>query len=395
MPVPSGIVPLQDAELEGQRVLVRADLDLASDQTGSPALDAVKLTAAIATFKHVMERQARLVVAASRGSPRGQRDHHLSLEPAASQIAELAGWEVFVPEDCVGDMPRKLVAELRPGQVCLLENLLFDPRETDGNEAFARELSQLADVFVADALNVLHHTHASAVSLPRLLPHRAMGLALQHELSCFSRLQDRPNVALIGGQYARQAQLAEALLDRFTTLLLGGELGATLLAAQGVDIGTTPIESRQLAQARTLLHQAKNRGTEILLPIDAVVSTSVRPGNAGVVTVSQLGREHRIVDIGPETVAAWRTRLGRARSVLWDGPLSVCSSQPEGSRALLEWLGSGCHGFVLVGPDSAPLLGPLSLDPSLFNHVTQGDGAARELLMQRPLPGLDALRAIR
>ena len=233
----AGIPPLEELELEGQRVLVRADLDLAVDAETGAVLGDAPLVAAMPTFEHVVGRGARLVIAAHRGSPQGKPTRALSLEPVGSRLAELTGWEVLLPEECVGDVPRKLVAELRTGQVCLLENLRFDPGEEQDDETFVRELGRLADVFVADALGVLRLEHGSVVGLPQLLRHRTAGLALRRELEAFTRFDQPLTSALLGGAFSVGVPLVEALVRRSVPLLLGGPLGSTLLAAQGVQSG--------------------------------------------------------------------------------------------------------------------------------------------------------------
>jgi phosphoglycerate kinase len=387
----AGIPPLEELELEGQRVLVRADLDLAVDAETGAVLGDAPLVAALPTFEHVVGRGARLVIAAHRGSPQGKPTRALTLEPVGSRLAELTGWEVLLPEECVGDVPRKLVAELRTGQVCLLENLRFDPGEEQDDEMFVRELGRLADVFVADALGVLHLEHGSVVGLPQLMRHRTAGLALRRELEAFARFDQPLTSALLGGAFSVGVPLVEALVRRSVPLLLGGPLGSTLLAAQGVRLGATAVDHAILAQARTLLERARQRRAELSLPTDFLIGPKSGPGSPTVAPVGAVLPDHSVLDIGPRTAAEWRSRLGQAKCVLWNGPLEITpgSACPEGTLAVLAALGEG-PAFSLVGPDSAP--GSLGMDPARFGHVTRGGEAARQLLLGRRLPGLELLR---
>ncbi len=396
MPFLAGIPPLEEVELEGQRVLVRADLDLAVDDATGAVVDDGPLRAVLPTFEQIQARGARLVIAAHRGTRRGKSTAALTLEPVGSRLAELPGWEVLLPDECVGDMARKLVAELRPGQVCLLENLRFNPGEEQNDEAFVRELGRLSDVFVADALSVLHLPHASVVGLPRLLRARTVGLALRRELEAFGRLEPPSASALLGGTFSSEAPLVEALLGRSMTLMLAGQLGSTLLAAQHANLGATVIDETSLAQARTLLEQMRQRKADFRLPVDVVVGPAGERGAASVAAVGAVPPGHAVLDIGPKTAGEWSIELARSSAVLWNGNLAMTPSsiRPEGSIAVLGALAES-HVFSLVGPDSASAVGLLGMDPGRFGHVTQGGEAARELLLGKKLRGLELLRVPR
>jgi phosphoglycerate kinase len=350
----------------------------------------------LATFQHVVGRGGRLVIAAHRGRPEGKPSRALSLEPVGSRLAELTGWEVLLPDECVGDMARKLVGELRSGQVCLLENLRFDPGEEQDDEVFVRDLGRLADVFIADAFGVLHLAHASVVGLPKLLRLRTAGFALRRELEAFARLDEPPTLALLGGAFAAGVPLVEALLRRAVPLLVGGPLGSTLLAAQGQRLGASAVDNAALARARTLLEHARQCRVELGLPVDFVIGPARGPGSPGVAPAGAVPPDHSVLDVGPRTVAEWRSRLVESKSVLLNGHLEMTpgSAHPEGTLGLLAALAEG-PAFSLVGPDSAAGLGSLGLESARFGHVTRGAEAATELLLGKRLPGLEQLRSQR
>jgi phosphoglycerate kinase len=387
-----GIVPLEELELEGKRVLVRLDLELPVDEPSGAVTDDSKLLAALPTLTYLAGRGARLVVAGHRGHHRPKSPVRLSLEPVGSRLAELTHWEVFLPEAPVGDVARKLVAELRAGQACLLENLVWSAGEESNDEAFIRELLVLADVYVADTLSVLGRPYASVVGLPPLLP-RSAGLWLRRELEAFERLDAPDTVAILGGSFKREAPMLEALLARCRAVLVGGQIGWTLLGAQGIHLGQTTVDAAAFAQARTLLDKARQRKVDLVLAKDVVAG----PGGGTLaldrMAVTEVPATYSVLDIGPATVALWRARVAQSTAILWNGPLTSKpgTAQADGSLALAEALATG-PGYCLVGPDSTLLLGPLGLDPTRFGWVTQGAEAARQLLSGKRLPGLEALR---
>jgi phosphoglycerate kinase len=240
---------------------------------------------------------------------------------------------------------------------------------------------------------VLQLAHGSVVGLPKLLRHRTAGLALRRELEAFARLDQPMTSALLGGAFSVGVPLVEALIRRSVPLLLGGPLGSTLLAAQGVRLGATAVDHAILAQARTLLEQARQRRAELSLPTDFLIGPSGGPGSPTVAPVGAVTPDQSVLDVGPRTAAEWRSRLGQSKCVLWNGPLEMTpgSARPEGTLAVLAALGEG-PAFSLVGPDSAPLLGSFGMDPARFGHVTRGAEAAHQLLLGGRLPGLELLR---
>ena len=272
-------LPLADGGLQGQRVFVRVDFNVPLDKKTGRITDDARIREAIPTIKLLADAGAKVILASHLGRPKpGKRD--LSLEPVGARLAELTGYEVLLPEDCVGDAPKKIIHDLRTErQVCLLENLRFHEEEEKDDEGFARQLAELADVYVDDAFGAVHRAHASVHALPRLMRTRAAGLLLKKELTSLARLTDRPEkpyVAVLGGaKVSDKIDVVEALLAVVDTLAIGGAMANTFLAAQGKSMGKSRVEEDKLALARTILTKAQARKVEVLLPVDVVVAAGL------------------------------------------------------------------------------------------------------------------------
>src|SRR5271154_331648 len=244
-----GIRTVRDLPVENKRVFLRVDFNVPLD--GSRITDDSRIREALPTIKHVLERGGRLVCASHLGRPKKGPDPKYSLEPCAVRLAELLGQEVTLPEDCVGDAAKKVVYDLRAGQVCLLENLRFHPEEEKDDEVFCRELAQLADIYVDDAFGSVHRAHASVHGLAMLYRDRGCGFLLEKEIASLGKLvtaPDKPYVAVLGGaKVSDKIAVVESLLDRVTTLVVGGAMANTFLAAQGNNMQASLVESDKLA----------------------------------------------------------------------------------------------------------------------------------------------------
>ncbi len=302
-----GIRTLQELEISRQRVFVRADLDC---PIGAPdaALEYNKITALAPTVSYLLEREARIVIGAHRGAP----DDDQSLEPCAAQLAGLLGVEVYMPDDINGPMSKKLLTELRAGQVVVYENLNHQPGERKADEAFARRMAEGVEIYVGDCLTTAD-SQASLKKLPRLCPERAMGLNLERELVASNRLSrqhEETTVIYLGGSFAHHADLLRSVLRPGLTVCAGGQLAATLLKAQNRDIGSSSFESELLGEARTWLEKADREDTRVLLPVDARTAGD-DPGTK----LDRLGNS-RLLDIGPETEKLYAEALSGAQSAV-------------------------------------------------------------------------------
>jgi len=390
-----GIASVRDLEFDGRRVFVRVDFNVPLD--GSTVTDDTRIQAALPTIRAVMERGGRPVLASHLGRPKGEIVPELSLEPAGARLAELLECEVLLADDCVGDGPRKVVNDLRDGQVALLENLRFHEAERDNDEAFAKELARLAEVYVNDAFGAAHRAHASVDALPRLMRVKAAGLLMEKELGALGELvtgtPKKPYVAVLGGaKVSDKIEVIEALMTRVDALMIGGAMANTFLAAQGFDMGRSLVEDDKLPLARSLIAKAEERETELLLPTDLVVADDVEAAEGRVVAVTGVGERDMALDIGPESVKRFGESLRVAKTILWNGPMGLFENDAfaAGTAGVAEAIAAASGFTVVGGGDSVAAVRRAGMTDR-FDHVSTGGGASLELLEGKALPGLVAL----
>ncbi len=391
-----GIKSVRDLDVDGRRVFLRVDFNVPLD--GQTVTDDTRIRAALPTIRLIMERGGRPVLASHLGRPKGKVVPELSLEPAGARLAELLDVEVLLADDCIGDGPRKVVTDLRDGQVALLQNLRFHDAEEENDEAFAKELARLAEVYVNDAFGAAHRAHASVEALPKLMRNRGAGLLMEAELAALGELATgtpkKPYVAVLGGaKVSDKIGVIEALMTKVDTLVIGGAMANTFLAAQGREMGKSLVEDDKLPLARSLLARAEERGMQLLLPIDVVVADSLSASAGRVVPVTEIGATDMALDIGPASVERFAETLREARSVLWNGPMGLFENEAfaSGTLGVAEAIGAA-QGFTVVGGgDSVAAIQRANM-ADRFDHVSTGGGASLELLEGKKLPGVEALR---
>jgi phosphoglycerate kinase len=390
-----GIRSVKDIEVEGRRVFVRVDFNVPLED--GQITDDTRIRAALPTLRLVMERGGRPVLASHLGRPKGKAKPELSLEPAGARLAELLDCEVLLADDCIGDGPRKVVSDLRDGQIALLENLRFHDGEEADDEAFAKELARVAEVYVNDAFGAAHRAHASVSALPRLVRDRAAGLLMESELAALGKLRDdpaKPYVAVLGGaKVSDKIAVIEALMSRVDALVIGGAMANTFLAAQGRAMGKSLVEEDKLALARTLLARAEERGMQLLLPVDVVVAEGTDASAGRVVPVTEVGENDMALDIGPASVRRFAEAFATAKSVFWNGPMGLFENEAfaAGTLGVAEAIGASPGFTVVGGGDSVAAIQQAKM-ADRFDHVSTGGGASLELLEGRKLPGVEALR---
>jgi phosphoglycerate kinase len=391
-----GIRSVRDLEVAGRRVFVRVDFNVPLE--GKVVTDDTRVRAAIPTLRLLLEKGARVVIASHLGRPKGGPDPKYSMEPAAHKLAELMGVDVVLADDCIGDGPKKVVADLRDGQIACLENLRFHPEEEKNDEAFARELAKLSDAYVNDAFGAAHRAHASVAGLAKLHRDRGAGLLLEAELSALGRVRgepERPFVAILGGaKVSDKIGVLEALLAKVDALVIGGAMANTFLAAKGVGMGKSLVEEDKLALARTILTRAEERKVQIVLPEDFVVAGSLDATSGRTVEANGVGADEMALDIGPRSVAAAARACGSAKTIFWNGPMGLFEKDAfaAGTRGVATALAALTSCFTIVGGgDSVAAVQEAGLSDK-FSHVSTGGGASLELIEGRKLPGVEALR---
>jgi len=399
---------VDDLEVAGRTVLVRADLNV-------PLKDGVitddkRIQASLPTIRKLAARDARVVVLAHLGRPKGEIKAELSLRPVAERLGELLGQPVVFPETAeggvAGPVAQAAVAGLAPGQVALLENLRFEAAETSKDDAeragFADALVALAGdgaSYVGDGFGAVHRKHASVYDLPQRLPHAAGGLVAA-EVSVLRRLTDdleRPYVVVLGGaKVSDKLGVISNLLDKVDRLIVGGGMAYTFLKAQGHEVGNSLLEADQLDTVRGFFADADKRGVEIVLPVDIVAATTFAPdAEHEVVAADAIPADREGLDIGPKSRELFAAKLADAKTVFWNGPMGVFEFDAfaGGTRALAEALTKVDGLTVVGGGDSAAAVRQLGFAESAFGHVSTGGGASLEYLEGKTLPGLQALEA--
>ncbi|CCH76520.1 phosphoglycerate kinase [Nostocoides japonicum T1-X7] len=388
--------------LAGKRVLVRSDLNVPLD--GTTITDDGRIRASVPTIEALSEAGARVVVCAHLGRPKGAPEDRYSLAPVATRLGELLGAPVTFATDTVGESAEAAVAAMSDGDVVLLENLRFNPGETSKDEAergaFADELAALADAFVSDGFGVVHRKQASVYDVATRLP-AAVGGLVSTEVDVLRRLTvepDRPYAVVLGGaKVSDKLGVIANLLRTADRLLIGGGMVFTFLKAQGHEVGRSLLESDQVDTVRGYLDEAKERGVEIVLPVDIVAATEFSADADHEVVAADAIPAGRIgVDIGPASGALFAERLADCRTVFWNGPMGAFEMAPyaEGTRAVAQALVDvTARGALTVvgGGDSAAAVRQLGFADDRFGHISTGGGASLEYLEGKQLPGLTVL----
>lgn len=389
-----GFRGIDELKLAHQRVLIRVDFDVPLEADGRVESDR-KLSAALPTIRKALAEGARVVLATHLGAP---DEKPVSLEPVAMKLAELLGQEVYLPDECVGYAAKKVVSDLREGQLCLLENLRFAPEEAKNDEVFARKLAALCDVYVGEAFGASHLQQASLVALPRLIAERGMGYRLRAELEALrpgGKSQQRPCVGVLGGAgLAKKADVFELMLRRCDTICAGGVLGNTLLAAKSVDMKASPLEREQLALGRALLTRARDQRVEVLLPTDVLVAANGDAQDARAVSVGSIPDQTGAFDIGPRTLETISTRVQGAKTVLLHGALGLLENPifAGGTGGVLSALAEAPAFGVVTGGSATRAALASGIPEEKLGFISTGDVASLVLIEGKKLPGVEALR---
>ncbi|HEY3881989.1 MAG TPA: phosphoglycerate kinase [Trebonia sp.] len=400
---------IDDIEVKGLRVLVRSDLNVPLDKSGSGEItDDGRIRASLPVIRKLAARGARVIVMAHLGRPAGDDFAERaaggpSLRVVAGRLSELLGQPVAFATDLVGPSAAATVAGLADGDVALLENVRFEPAETSKDESergrLAAELAALGDAYVGDGFGVVHRKQASVYDLPALLPHAA-GDLITAEVSVLRRLTvdpARPYAVVLGGsKVSDKLGVIGNLLGLADRVLIGGGMTYTFLAARGYEVGTSLLEADQIDTCRQLMADAAERGVELVLPTDIVVAPRFAPdAPAAVVAADAIPAGQMGLDIGPASRELFAAKLADAKTVFWNGPMGVFEfpAFAAGTRAVAEALTKVDGLTVVGGGDSAAAVRSFGLDESDFGHISTGGGASLEYLEGKTLPGLTALDA--
>ena len=388
-------------DLSGKRVLVRCDFNV-------PLKDGVitddgRIRAALPTLQKLLDSGAKVITMAHLGRPKGQVMPEFSLAPVAQRLAELIGVKVTLAEDTTGADAKAKAAALATGEILMLENVRFDPRETSKDDAeraaFAAEMAALADCYVSDGFGVVHRKQTSVYDVAKLLP-AAAGFLVLKEIESLRKATENPErpytVVLGGSKVSDKLGVIANLLTKADTLLIGGGMAFTFLAAQGYSVGKSLLESDQIDTVKGYLDQAKQNGVELVLPVDVVVAPEFKAdAPATVVAADAIPEDQMGLDIGPKSGELFAAKIAESKTVAWNGPMGVFEfpAFAGGTKAVAKALQDGTAFGIVGGGDSAAAVRQLGFDESKFSHISTGGGASLELLEGKVLPGIEVLEA--
>ena len=386
---------IRDIDWNGKRALVRVDFNVPLDENRA-VTDDTRIRAALPTIHYLLDHGASVVLMSHLGRPKKKVAEEFRLKPAADRLQELLGKSVKTTSATTGAEAESAANALQSGEVLLLENTRFDPREESNDLAMAEELAKLGDVYVNDAFGAAHRAHASTEGVARYLPAVA-GLLMERELAALGGALDdpqRPFVTIIGGaKISDKISVIENLLGKVDSLLIGGGMANTFLLAQNKSIGDSLAEPDSVAEAARLLDEAQGRGVDLVLPSDVVIADAFSAdANHKTVSVDDVPDGWRILDIGPETRQAFAQVVHNARTVIWNGPMGVFEMEPfaAGTRAVAQALAESEGITIIGGGDSVAAVEQMHLADKM-THISTGGGASLELLEGKTLPGVAAL----
>ena len=383
---------ISDIDVRGKRVIARVDFNVPLDAEGH-ITDDKRIRGALPTIRYIIENGGKLILVSHLGRPKNGPEAKFSMKPAAKRLSELLGKEVILAQDVIGEDARTKAAALKDGEVLMLENVRFHKEEEKNDPAFAKELASLAEIYVNDAFGTAHRAHASTAGLADYLP-SACGFLIKKELDVMGKALDnpeRPFVAILGGaKVSDKISVIENLLDKVDTLIIGGGMAYTFFKSQGYGVGNSLCEMDKLELAGSLLAKAKEKGVNLLLPVDTMVGKEFKAD-----TESKVVSSHAIpddwmgLDIGPETIKLFSNAVRNAKTVVWNGPMGVFEMEKfaVGTKKVAEALAESGAITIVGGGDSAAAVEQLGFADKI-THISTGGGASLEFLEGKELPGI-------
>ena len=368
---------IMDVDVAGKKILLRCDFNVPQDKETHAITSDKRIVASLPTIRYLLERGAAVIACSHLGKPKGQWKDSLTLRPVAERLSQLLGQEVIFAQDIVGEDAKAKAAALQGGQIMLLENLRFDPREEKNDPEFARELASMAELYVSDAFGTVHRAHASTAGVAAFLP-AVSGLLVARELEIMGGALEnpkRPFVAVLGGaKVSDKIGVINNLLEKADTIIIGGGMAYTFARAQGGSIGKSLCEPDKLDYALQMIQKAKDRGVQLLLPTDAIPD------------------DMEGLDIGPETIRTFCAAVRGAGTVVWNGPMGVFEFEKfaAGTRAMAQALAGSGAITIVGGGDSAAAVEQMGFADKI-THISTGGGASLEFLEGIELPGVACL----
>ncbi len=386
---------IKDIDLKGKRVLMRVDFNVPLEENLKIS-DDTRIRATLPSIEYILTQGAKLILISHLGRPKGKVVESLRLEPVAKRLEILLNKKVLKLDDCVGEEVKNKLSQLKEKDIALLENLRFHEEEKENSEGFARALASLGDIFVNDAFGAAHRAHASVVGVAKFLPAYA-GFLLEKEIEYLSKAAKnpaKPYIVILGGaKVADKIGVIQNLLDKCSSILIGGGMAYTFLKAQGIEVGSSKLEPERIELAREILSNAKDKNVDILLPVDHLVVTDIDTPQTSKVVEEGIPQGLMGVDIGPQTIDLFKSRLNTAKTVLWNGPLGIFEKEPysKGTEEIAKFLANSNATTIIGGGDTASAVSKFKLETKM-THVSTGGGASLEYLEGKTLPGIAVLK---
>ena len=385
-----------DVDVAGKKILLRCDFNVPQDKETGAITSDKRIVAALPTIRYLLEKKAAVIACSHLGKPKGEWKAKLSLAPVAQRLSELLGQEVIFAKDIVGEDAKAKAAALQGGQIMLLENLRFDPREEKNDPSFAEELASMAELYVSDAFGTVHRAHASTAGVAAYLP-AVSGLLVAKELEVMGGALNnpkRPFVAVLGGaKVSDKIGVINNLLDKADTIIIGGGMAYTFAKAQGGSIGKSLCEEDKLDYAREMIAKAEKNGVKLLLPSDTMAADDFsNDAKRQVVSTMAIPDGWEGMDIGPDTIKVFCGAVKGAGTVVWNGPMGVFEFEnfAAGTRAMAQALADSGAITIVGGGDSAAAVEQMGFADKI-THISTGGGASLEFLEGLELPGVACL----
>jgi len=383
-------------DVAGKRVFVRVDFNVPLNEKREITDDS-RIRASLPTIRYIIEHNGRAILASHLGRPKGEVKDELRLAPCAKRLGELLGKEVRMAPDCVGPEVEAMVAEMRDGDVLMLENVRFHKGETKNDPELSKQMARLADMYVMDAFGSAHRAHCSTYGITEFLRPAAAGFLVQKELKYLGEAlenPERPLVAILGGaKVSTKINVIRNLMSKVDTLLICGGMTYTLLKAKGLEIGKSIFEEETLETAKQILAEAEGAPARVILPADCLVADRFEPdAQTKVTTVEAIPADWQAVDIGPKTIEMFREEIAKAKTIVWNGPPGVfeIDAFAQGTKAVAYALAESSATTIVGGGDTAAAVAKFGLTEKM-DHVSTGGGASLEFLEGKELPGIAAL----
>ena len=384
-------------DVQGKKVLLRCDFNVPQDKATGAITDDKRIRAALPTIRYLLDNGAAVIACSHLGKPKGEWKESLTLAPVAVRLSELLGKPVTFCRDIVGEDARAKAAAVQPGEIILLENLRFDRREEKNDPEFAKELADMAELYVSDAFGTVHRAHASTAGVAAYLP-AVSGFLIGKELDIMGKaLEDpaRPFVAILGGaKVSDKIAVIENLLTKVDKIIIGGGMAYTFAKAQGYEVGKSLLEADKVGFAKEMIERAKANGVEFLLPVDTVVGREFAADTeAKTVAIDAIPEDWMGLDIGGRTIALYENAIAGAGTVVWNGPMGVFEFDrfAEGTRAVARAVAASGAVSIVGGGDSAAAVEQLGFADRI-THISTGGGASLEFLEGKQLPGVVCLQ---